>query len=107
MKAKFTEGMSSLHCICPGQEIEELMQQIYVAVAKVDMTFALPDLSSALKQIQSQYDSIAARNLQVPIADIITHNFILDYIITQKTEYILFLVFVRRWTLGTSQSSRT
>ncbi|XP_024278468.1 glial fibrillary acidic protein-like [Oncorhynchus tshawytscha] len=46
------------------EEIEELMQQIYVAVAKVDMTFALPDLSSALKQIQSQYDSIAARNLQ-------------------------------------------
>ncbi|XP_041721402.1 notochord granular surface isoform X1 [Coregonus clupeaformis] len=46
------------------EEIEELMQQIYVAVAKVDITFALPDLSSALKQIQSQYDSIAARNLQ-------------------------------------------
>lgn len=72
MKAKFTEGMSRLHFVFPCQEIEELMQQIYVAVAKVDMTFALPDLSSALKQIQSQYDSIAARNLQVPIADIIT-----------------------------------
>ncbi|XP_034143878.1 notochord granular surface [Esox lucius] len=46
------------------EEIDELMQKIYVAVAKVDMNFALPDLSSALKQIQSQYDSIAARNLQ-------------------------------------------
>uniref|UniRef100_A0A673W1H2 Notochord granular surface n=1 Tax=Salmo trutta TaxID=8032 RepID=A0A673W1H2_SALTR len=33
-------------------------------VAKVDMTFALHDLSSALKQIQSQCDSIAVRNLQ-------------------------------------------
>lgn len=47
------------------QEIEELMQQIYSITAKVDMTFDLPDLSSAMRQIQSQYDSIAAKNLQV------------------------------------------
>lgn len=46
------------------EEIEELMQQIYSAVSRVDMTFGLPDLSSALRQIQSQYDSIAAKNLQ-------------------------------------------
>ncbi|KAK7906926.1 hypothetical protein WMY93_015538 [Mugilogobius chulae] len=46
------------------EEIEELMQQIYVTVAKVDLTFGLPDLSSALRDIQSQYDSIAAKNLQ-------------------------------------------
>ncbi|XP_066525862.1 notochord granular surface [Hoplias malabaricus] len=46
------------------QEIEELMAQIYGTVAKVDVSFSLPDLSSALKQIQSQYDSIAAQNLQ-------------------------------------------
>ncbi|XP_018551542.1 LOW QUALITY PROTEIN: notochord granular surface [Lates calcarifer] len=46
------------------EEIEELMQQIYSATTKVDMTFGLPDLSSALRQIQSQYDSIAAKNLQ-------------------------------------------
>jgi len=46
------------------EEIEELMAQIYSSVAKVDVTFALPDLASALKQIQSQYDSIAAKNLQ-------------------------------------------
>nr|XP_019947553.1 PREDICTED: glial fibrillary acidic protein-like isoform X1 [Paralichthys olivaceus] len=46
------------------EEIEELMQQIYSATARVDMTFGLPDLSSALRQIQSQYDSIAAKNLQ-------------------------------------------
>ncbi|XP_074471738.1 notochord granular surface [Sebastes fasciatus] len=46
------------------EEIEELVQQIYSSTAKVDMTFGLPDLSSALKQIQSQYDSIAAKNLQ-------------------------------------------
>ncbi|KAF7658367.1 hypothetical protein LDENG_00013410 [Lucifuga dentata] len=46
------------------EEIEELMQQIYTAAAKVDLTFGLPDLSSALKQIQSQYDNIAAKNLQ-------------------------------------------
>ncbi|XP_072528811.1 notochord granular surface isoform X2 [Salminus brasiliensis] len=46
------------------QEIEELMAQIYGTVAKVDVSFSLPDMTSALKQIQSQYDSIAAQNLQ-------------------------------------------
>ncbi|KAG8011223.1 Vimentin [Nibea albiflora] len=46
------------------EEIEELMQRIYSATARVDVTFGLPDLSSALRQIQSQYDSIAAKNLQ-------------------------------------------
>ncbi|KAK0154462.1 Alpha-internexin [Merluccius polli] len=46
------------------EEIEELMKQIYSSASKVDLTFGLPDLSSALRQIQSQYDSIAAKNLQ-------------------------------------------
>lgn len=46
------------------KEIEELMAQIYGSVAKVDVAFSLPDLASALKQIQTQYDSIAAQNLQ-------------------------------------------
>merc|ERR1711915_37109 len=46
------------------EEIEELMQQIYVTVAKVDLTFGVPDLATALRDIQSQYDSIAAKNLQ-------------------------------------------
>ncbi|XP_051974559.1 notochord granular surface [Xyrauchen texanus] len=46
------------------KEIEELMAQIYGSVAKVDVAFSLPDLASALKQIQDQYDNIAAQNLQ-------------------------------------------
>ncbi|XP_048841702.1 notochord granular surface isoform X1 [Brienomyrus brachyistius] len=46
------------------EEIEELMQQIFSAVAKVEVAFSLPDLASALKKIQSQYDNIAAKNLQ-------------------------------------------
>ncbi len=41
------------------------MQQIHSASSKVDLTFGLPDLSTALTQIQAQYDSIAAKNLQV------------------------------------------
>lgn len=41
------------------------MAQIYETVSKVEVAFALPDLASALKEIQSQYDSTAARNLQV------------------------------------------
>ncbi|XP_048105920.1 desmin-like [Alosa alosa] len=46
------------------QEIEELMAQIYGGMSKVDVAFGLPDLSAALKDIQAQYDSIAAKNLQ-------------------------------------------
>ncbi|XP_053193489.1 notochord granular surface [Scomber japonicus] len=46
------------------EEIEELMKQLYSANSKVELSFGLPDLSSVLQQIQSQYDSIAAKNLQ-------------------------------------------
>nr|XP_046229200.1 notochord granular surface isoform X2 [Scatophagus argus] len=46
------------------EEIEDLMQHIYSATSKVHLTYGLPDLSTALKQIQSQYDNIAANNLQ-------------------------------------------
>uniref|UniRef100_A0A3Q2QI52 Zgc:172323 n=1 Tax=Fundulus heteroclitus TaxID=8078 RepID=A0A3Q2QI52_FUNHE len=46
------------------QEIEELMKQIYAAHVSAESTFALPDLAGALKQIQTQYDDIAAKNLQ-------------------------------------------
>ncbi|XP_043962222.1 notochord granular surface [Gambusia affinis] len=46
------------------EEADELMQQIYSAASKMDLNFDLPDLSSALTQIQSEYDSIAAKNLQ-------------------------------------------
>lgn len=41
------------------------MQQIYSAACKVEATYELPDLSTALRQIQSQYATIAAKNLQV------------------------------------------
>ncbi|XP_031438006.1 glial fibrillary acidic protein-like [Clupea harengus] len=46
------------------QEIEELMAQIYSGMSTVDVAYSLPDLGSALKDIQAQYDSIAAKNLQ-------------------------------------------
>ncbi|XP_034018741.1 notochord granular surface [Thalassophryne amazonica] len=46
------------------EEIEELMQKLYSAALRVDMTFGLPDLSSALREIQAQYDGIAAKNMQ-------------------------------------------
>ncbi|XP_068426699.1 desmin [Clinocottus analis] len=46
------------------QEIEELMNRIYSAHASAQSAFALPDLAAALKQIQTQYDDIAAKNLQ-------------------------------------------
>ncbi|XP_026120737.1 desmin-like [Carassius auratus] len=46
------------------EEIEELMKQIYAAHATAADAYSLPDLSSAIKQIQLQYDDIAAKNLQ-------------------------------------------
>ncbi|KAJ4930675.1 hypothetical protein JOQ06_024983 [Pogonophryne albipinna] len=46
------------------QEIEELMSKIYSAHATAQSAFELPDLAAALKQIQTQYDDIAAKNLQ-------------------------------------------
>ncbi|XP_026228630.1 filament_head and Filament domain-containing protein [Anabas testudineus] len=46
------------------QEIEELLKQIYAAHTTAQSAFALPDLAAALKQIQTQYDDIAAKNLQ-------------------------------------------
>ncbi|XP_041650170.1 desmin [Cheilinus undulatus] len=46
------------------QEIDELMKQIYAAHASAQSAFALPDLAAAMKQIQNQYDDIAAKNLQ-------------------------------------------
>lgn len=45
------------------QEIEDLMKEIYAAHTLAESSFAVPDLS-ALKHIQSQYDDIAAKNLQ-------------------------------------------
>lgn len=47
------------------QEIDELMKQIYAAHAAAQSAFSLPDLAAAMKQIQTQYDDIAAKNLQV------------------------------------------
>lgn len=47
------------------QEIEDLLKQIYAAHATAKDAFSLPDLAASLKQIQSEYDDIAAKNLQV------------------------------------------
>ncbi|XP_073342257.1 desmin [Pagrus major] len=46
------------------QEIDELMKQIYAAHVSAESAFTLPDLAAAMKQIQNQYDDIAAKNLQ-------------------------------------------
>ncbi|KAG9342744.1 hypothetical protein JZ751_015606 [Albula glossodonta] len=46
------------------EEIDELMKQIYKASATVGASFDVPDLSAALKQVQQEYDCIAAKNLQ-------------------------------------------
>ncbi|XP_048387625.1 desmin isoform X1 [Stegostoma tigrinum] len=46
------------------EEIEELMKQIQNVTASVDMTYTIPDLATALKDIQLQYEEISAKNLQ-------------------------------------------
>lgn len=45
-------------------EIEELLKMIYAAHSSAQSAYDLPDISGALKQIQAQYDEIAAKNLQ-------------------------------------------
>ncbi|XP_069462495.1 desmin-like [Ambystoma mexicanum] len=47
-----------------SEEIEDLMQQIYSATASVDISFSIPDLAAALRGIQTEYEGIAAKNLQ-------------------------------------------
>lgn len=47
------------------QEIDELMKQIYSAHVSAQSALTVPDLATALKQIQTQYDDMAAKNLQV------------------------------------------
>uniref|UniRef100_A0A4W4FL34 IF rod domain-containing protein n=1 Tax=Electrophorus electricus TaxID=8005 RepID=A0A4W4FL34_ELEEL len=46
------------------EEIEELMKKIYAAQITATDAYSLPDLSVAIKQVQLQYDDIAAKTLQ-------------------------------------------
>lgn len=41
------------------------MKQIYSAHVTAQTAMTMPDLATALKEIQSQYDDMAAKNLQV------------------------------------------
>ncbi|KAM4040694.1 desmin-like isoform 2-T2 [Anomaloglossus baeobatrachus] len=47
-----------------GEEIEELMKQIYNMGASCDLAFSIPDFAAALRDIQTEYEEIAAKNLQ-------------------------------------------
>ncbi|KAM9316972.1 desmin-like [Gastrophryne carolinensis] len=47
-----------------GEEIEELMKQIYNITASCDLAFSIPDFAAALRDIQTEYEQIAAKNLQ-------------------------------------------
>ncbi|XP_053306377.1 alpha-internexin [Spea bombifrons] len=46
------------------EEVTELMAMIQASQVSVEMEVAKPDLTSALKEIRSQYESLAAKNLQ-------------------------------------------
>ncbi|XP_067297532.1 internexin neuronal intermediate filament protein, alpha b [Pseudorasbora parva] len=46
------------------EEVAELMNMIQAAQVSVEMEVAKPDLTSALKEIRGQYESIASKNLQ-------------------------------------------
>ncbi|XP_054885533.1 alpha-internexin-like [Poeciliopsis prolifica] len=46
------------------EEIEELSNMMEAQQVSVEMDLAKPDLTSALKEIRSQYESIASKNLQ-------------------------------------------
>ncbi|KAG8551624.1 hypothetical protein GDO81_004186 [Engystomops pustulosus] len=46
------------------EEITELMAMLQASQVSVEMELSKPDLTSALKDIRSQYESLAAKNLQ-------------------------------------------
>ncbi|XP_061578804.1 internexin neuronal intermediate filament protein, alpha b [Cololabis saira] len=46
------------------EEVVELTDMIQAAQVSVEMEVAKPDLTSALKEIRSQYDSMASKNMQ-------------------------------------------
>lgn len=46
------------------EEVAELMNMIQAAQVSVEMEVSKPDLTSALKEIRGQYESIASKNLQ-------------------------------------------
>ncbi|MGH0132941.1 UNVERIFIED_CONTAM: hypothetical protein FKN15_051159 [Acipenser sinensis] len=46
------------------EEVTELMAMIQAAQVSVEMEVSKPDLTSALKEIRSQYESLASKNLQ-------------------------------------------
>lgn len=46
------------------EEVAELTEMIQAAQVSVEMEVAKPDLTSALKEIRSQYESMASKNLQ-------------------------------------------
>ncbi|XP_043927111.1 glial fibrillary acidic protein-like isoform X2 [Protopterus annectens] len=46
------------------EEIEDLMKQIYSAAVSTEMAFSIPDFAASLKDIQLEYENIAAKNLQ-------------------------------------------
>ncbi|XP_075072323.1 alpha-internexin [Mixophyes fleayi] len=46
------------------EEVTELMAMIQASQVSVEMEMAKPDLTSALKEIRSQYENLAAKNLQ-------------------------------------------
>lgn len=79
------------------------MQQIYLAACKVEATYELPDLSTALRQIQSQYASIAAKNLEVGCHAFVTKT----YQVCHLKVALIYSPPPRIWIHGTDQSFRT
>lgn len=56
MKAKF----SPMTCL---QEIAELQVQIQDQHVQIDMDIAKPDLTSALRDVRLQYETLASKNI--------------------------------------------
>ncbi|XP_014346415.1 glial fibrillary acidic protein isoform X1 [Latimeria chalumnae] len=46
------------------EEIDDLMKEIYGTFACAEVSFSMPDLATVLRDIQLEYEQIAARNLQ-------------------------------------------
>lgn len=47
----------------PGQEVQELQEQLARQQIHVEMDVAKPDLTAALREIRTQYEAMAASNM--------------------------------------------
>ena len=56
-------GPKPWHPFSPGQEVQELQEQLARQQVHVELDVAKPDLTAALREIRTQYEAMASSNM--------------------------------------------